>query len=284
GPPPAIIGAGLWKRKFGSSPDVLGQALTLDGKDYTIVGVIPASFDLFLRTANITEVYVPIGQWSNPLLNHRDAGLGIHGIGRLKPGVTFEQAVADMDRISLNLTAVGFVLLIACFNFANLMLARSTGRSREFAIRAALGAGHGRLIRQLLTESILLAIAGGGLGLLLAHWATAATLSILPQQLPRAAEISIDTRVLLFTLSISLLAGILFGLAPALKSSHPRLHETINETGRGSSAGRHRAQSVFVILEMAMALILLIGAGLTIRSLAAVWNVDPGFRPDHVLT
>jgi predicted permease len=318
GPPLAIIGAGLWKRKLGSSPDVLGQALTLDGKDYTIVGVIPASFDLFLRSANITEVYVPIGQWSNPLLNRRGAGLGIHGIGRLKPDVTFDQAVADMDRISRNLSAafpdtnnnigasliplrqdmlgdvqptllvllgaVGFVLLMACVNVANLLLARSTGRSREFAIRAALGAAHGRLIRQLLTESILLAIAGGGLGLLLAHWATAATLSILPQQLPRAAEISIDTRVLLFTMGISLLAGILFGLAPALKTSDPRLHETLKETGRGSSAGRQRAQSVFVVLEMAMALILLIGAGLTLRSLAALWNVDPGFRPDHVLT
>jgi len=318
GPPLAIISAGLWKRKLGSSPNVLGQALTLDGKDYTIVGVIPASFDLFLRTANITEVFVPIGQWSNPFLNRRGAGLGIHGIGRLKPGVTLDQAVADMDRISRNLSAafpdtnnnisasiillrkemlgdlqrtllvllgaVGFVLLIACVNVANLLLARSTGRTHEFAIRAALGAGHGRLIRQLLTESILLALAGGGLGLLLARWATAVTLSILPQQLPRAAEISIDTHVLLFTMGISLLPGILFGLAPALKTSHPRLHETLKEGGRGSSGNRQRAQSVFVVLEMAMALILLIGAGLTIRSLAALWNVDPGFRPDQILT
>jgi predicted permease len=318
GPPLAIIGAGLWRRKFDSSPDVLGKSLTLDGKDYTIVGVIPASFDLFLRSTNLTEVFVPIGQWSNPLLNRRGAGLGIHGIGRLKPGVTFDQAVADMDRISRNLSAafpdsnnnisaslvplrkemlgdvqptllvllgaVGFVLLIACVNVANLLLARSTGRTHEFAVRAALGAGHGRLIRQLLTESILLALVGGGLGLLIARWATAATLRVLPQQLPRAAEISIDTHVLLYTMGISLLAGILFGLAPALKTSHPRLHETLKESGRGSSGSRQRAQSLFVILEMAMALILLIGAGLTIRSLAAVWKVNPGFQPDHVLT
>jgi predicted permease len=318
GPPLAIIGAGLWKRKFGSSPDVLGKSMTLDGKDYTIVGITPTSFDLFLRSANLTEVYVPIGQWSNPLLNRRGAGLGIHGIGRLKPGVTFGQAVADMDRISRNLSAaypdtngnisasliplrkdmlgnvqptllvllgaVGFVLLIACVNVANLLLARSTGRAREFAIRAALGAGHGRLVRQLLTESILLALAGGALGLLLAHWATAATLGVLPQQLPRAAEIKVDTHVLLFTLGISLLAGIVFGIAPALKTSQPCLHETLKESGRGLSGSRQPAQSIFVILEMAMALILLVGAGLMIRSLAALWNVDPGFRPHNVLT
>jgi predicted permease len=318
GPPLAIIGAGVWKRKFGSSPDVLGKSLTLDGKNFTIVGVSPASFDLFLRSTNITEVYVPIGQWSNPLLNRRGAGLGIHGIGRLKPGVTYEQAVADMDRVSRNLSAafpdtnnnisadliplrkdmlgdvqptllvllgaVGFVLLIACVNVANLLLVRSAGRTREFAIRAALGAGRGRLVRQLLTESILLALAGGGLGLLLAHWATAATLGFLPQQLPRAAEIKIDTNVLLFTMGISLLAGVVFGLAPALKTSQPRLHDTLKQSGRGSSGNRQRAQSMFVVLEMAMALILLVGAGLMIRSLAALWNVDTGFRPHNVLT
>jgi predicted permease len=316
--PIAIISAGLWKRKFGSLPSVLGKSLTLDGKDYTIVGVTPATFDLFLRSVRIAEVYVPIGQWNNPLLPQRGAGLGIHGVGRLKPGVTIEQARADMDKVSRNLAeafpdtdkgisasliplrkdmlgdvqsvllvllgAVGFVLLIACVNVANLLLARSTGRAREFAIRAALGAGQGRLIRQLLTESILLALGGGGLGLFVAQWATRAALGVLPSQLPRAAEIRIDAHVLIFTMGVSLLAGILFGLAPALRTSQPRLHETLKDTGRGSSGTRHRAQSVFVVLEMAMALVLLIGAGLMIRSLAALWSVDPGFRPNNVLT
>jgi predicted permease len=316
--PIAMINAGLWSRKFGSARNVLGKTLTLDGKDYTIVGVIPANFDLFLRSSRIAEVYVPIGQWNNPFLVRRGAGLGIHGVGRLRPGVTFEQARADMDQLSRNLAAaypdfdhgisasliplrkdmlgdvqpillvllgaVGFVLLIACVNVANLLLARSTGRAREFAIRSALGASQGRLVRQLLTESILLALAGGGLGLLLAQWATRAVLEVLPSQLPRAAEIRVDTHVLVFTMGVSLLAGILFGLAPALKTSQPRLDETLKESGRGSSAVRHRAQGVFVVVEMAMTLVLLIGAGLMIRSIVALWSVDPGFRPHNVLT
>ena len=316
--PIAMISAGLWKRKFGSSPDAVGKSLTLDGRGYTIVGVFPANFELFLRNSRAADVYVPIGQWNNPLLPERGAGLGVHGVGRLKPGVTIEQARADMDQISRNLAAafpvtdkgisahlipfrddmvgnvqpillvllgaVGLVLLIACVNVANLLLARSTGRTREFAIRGAMGAGRGRLIRQLLTESILLALAGGGLGLLLAQWATRAVLGVLPAELPRAAEIRLDVHVLMFTAAVSLLAGILFGLVPAFKTSHLRLHETLKESGRGSSGARHRAQGVFVVLEMAMALVLLIGAGLLIRSLAAVWSVDPGFRPENVLT
>ena len=313
--PIALIGAGLWKRKFGSSLEVLGKTLTLDGKSYTIVGVIPEAFDLF-RGAHPTEVYVPIGQWSNPLLPNRGAGLGIHGVARLKPGVSIEQARADMARVTANLAAtypdsdkgiganltafksalfgdvqpillvllgaVGFVLLIACFNVASLMLARSTGRTREFAIRAALGAGRGRMIRQLLTESILLAVVAGALGLLLARWATRAALSVLPAELPRAAEIRLDSHVLIFTAVISLLAGILFGLAPALKSSDLFLSETLKESGRGSSGTRHRAQSVFVVIEMAMALVLLVGAGLMGRTLSRLWNVQPGFDADNV--
>jgi predicted permease len=316
--PLAMISAGLWKRRFASAPGVLGQTLTLDGRDYTIIGVVPANFDLALRSFRPAEVYVGIGQWNNSALPQRGAGLGIHGIGRLKPGVTLEQARADMDRVTQNLAAaypdadkgisanlipfrkdmvgdvqpillvllgaVGFVLLIACVNVANLLLVRSTARAREFAVRAALGAGQGRLVRQLLTESILLAVAGGGLGLLLAQWGTHAAIGALPTDLPRAAEVRIDSHVLLFTVGVSLLAGVFFGLAPALKTSQPRLHETLKETGRGSSGARHRAQGVFVVLEMAMALVLLIGAGLMIRSLTALWRVDPGFHPKDVLT
>jgi predicted permease len=316
--PQAMISAGVWKRKFAAAPGVLGKTLTLDGRDYTIIGVLPESFDLALRSFRPAEVYVGIGQWSNKGLTDRGAGLGIHGIGRLKPGVTIEQARADMESVTQNLAAaypdtdkgisanlipfrqdmvgdvqpvllvllgaVGFVLLIACVNVANLMLARSTGRAREFAVRAALGAGQGRLVRQLLTESILLAFAGGGLGLLLAQWGTRAALAALPTDLPRAAGIRLDSHVLFFTMGVSLLAGVFFGLAPALKTSQPRLHETLKEGGRGSSGTRHRAQGIFVVLETAMALVLLIGAGLMIRSLAALWRVDPGFQPDNVLT
>jgi predicted permease len=182
------------------------------------------------------------------------------------------------------LGAVGFVLLIACTNVANLLMARSAGRSREFAIRAAMGAGQGRVIRQLLTESILLAGLGGALGFLMAAWATRALIRTLPAALPRSNEISLDSRVLLFTIGLSLLAGIIFGLAPALKTSRADLQEILKESGRGGTSARHRLQGVFVAGEIAMALVLLVGAGLMIRSLAALWKVNPGFNPDHAIT
>jgi len=316
--PIALIGAGFWKRKFGSSPDVLGKGITLDGRSYSIVGVVSGNIDLTVRTFRPSEVYVPIGQWSNNLLLNRAAGLGIHGVGRLKPGAGIEQARADMERVTRNLAtaypdankgiaaslrplkdamvgrfrpallvllgAVGFVLLIACGNVANLLLVRSTGRAREFAIRAALGAGQGRLVRQLLTESVLLAVAGGAFGLLLAGWGTRAALGILPDALPRTREIHLDGRVLIFTLGISLLAGILFGVAPASRISQHNVRDQLQEGGRGASGARHRAQGLFVILETALALVLLVGAGLMIRSLTALWRVDPGFRTQNILT
>ena len=183
----------------------------------------------------------------------------------------------------LLLAAVGFVLLIACVNVANLLLARSTGRAREFAIRLAMGATQARVLRQLLTESTLLALAGGTLGLLVAHWGTAALLGLLPTALPRAEEISLDAPVLLFTMAISLAAGLLFGLAPSLQASQPNLQQTLQEGGRGASA-RQRTQNIFVVAEMAMALVLLIGAGLMVRSLTRLWSVNPGFNPHHVLS
>jgi predicted permease len=312
--PVAIISAGLWQRKFGEAQDVLNRSLTLDEKSYSIIGVLPASFSLFRGT----DVYVPIGQWNSPALKSRTAALGLHGIGRLKPGVTIDQAQADLNGVMgrlaaaypdsnrgngakvsalkermtagigstlwLLLGAVGFVLLIACVNVSNLMLARSTGRTREFAIRAALGAGQWRLLRQSLTESILMALAGGGLGLIVASWGTHAALAVLPTTLPRAAEVGMDNRVLVFTVAISFLTGILAGLAPALKATKLRLTETLKEGGRGASSGRGRAQGLLVAVEMALALVLLIGAGLMIRSLSALWHVDPGFRSDNVLT
>jgi predicted permease len=312
--PVVVITASLWQRKFGAAEDILGKGLTLDDKSYAIIGVIPTDFSLFRGT----DVYVPIGQWDNPALKRRGAGLGLHGIGRLKPGVTIEQAQADLSGVMARLAtlypetnrgngakvsslkermiggigstlwlllgAVGFVLLIACVNVSNLLLARSTGRTREFAIRAALGAGRWRLLRQSLAESMLLAFLGGGLGLVIASWGTHAAIAVLPTTLPRATEIGLDTRVLIFTVAISMLTGILSGLAPALKTSRWRLSETLKEGGRGSSSARGRAQGVLVAVEMALAVVLLIGAGLMIRSLNALWNVDPGFRPDNVLT
>jgi predicted permease len=312
--PVVIISAELWQRRFGASPDTPGKSLTVDDRDYTIVGVLPASFTLYRGT----DVYVPMGQWNNTGLQNRSAGMGLQGIGRLKPGVTLAQAQSDMDGVMRRLAetypeanrgvgatviplkerlvgdvgpslwmllgAVGFVLLIACVNVSNLLLARATGRTREFAIRAALGAGRGRLLRQSLTESVLLALAGGGLGLLFAAIGARAALNALPTGLPRSDEVGLDTRVLLFTAAISLLTGLLAGLAPALKTSQRRLAETLKESGRGAGGGRHRAQGILVAVEVALALVLLIGAGLMVRTLNALWNVDPGFRPENALT
>ncbi|HEV1996130.1 MAG TPA: ABC transporter permease [Candidatus Acidoferrum sp.] len=316
--PIVLISAEFWSRKFGWGSDVLGKGITLDGRSYTIVGVVPASFKLQVWSFRPSELYVPIGQWTNNLLPSRAAGLGFHGVGRLKPGVTIQQARADMQRVTEHLTeayasadtgigatlmplkehmvggmrrlllvllaAVGFVLLIACVNVANLLMVRSAGRAREFAVRAALGAGRGRIVRQLLTESIVLALAGGGLGLLLAAWGTKVALQHLPSALPRASEVGLDLRVLVFTMGIALLCGILFGLAPALRISRPNLQDTLKEGGRGSGGGKYRAQGVFVGAEMAMALVLLIAAGLMIRSLNALWSVNPGFDAHNVLT
>lgn len=316
--PVALISGGFWKRKFGSSPDAVGKTLTLDGVGYIVVGVIPADFRYQSGNFPDSDIYVPIGQWNDKTFRDRRVGMGMDAVGRLKPGVTLQQAQTDMDTVAQHLAeiypeadkdtgvallslkqdvvgdirpfllvllaAVGFVLLIACVNVANLLLARSTGRLREFAIRAAMGARQGRVIRQLLTESLVLSCAGGGLGLLLAGWGTQAAIALMPEDLPRAQSVHIDSHVLLFTLAASVLAGIFFGLAPALRCSSAGLHETLKEGGRGSSGARHRLQGLFIVAELAMALVLLIGAGLMIRSLAKLWSVNPGFNPHNAIT
>jgi len=319
GPRVALISAGLWQSKFGSAPEVVGKTITMDGRGYTVIGIVPVAFHL--ESTNFhrpKEIYVPIAQFGDPLFYERDAHEGMRAIGRLRPGQTIAAAQADMDQIARELSAeypdadkgagisvvpmmkdtvgevqpfllvllgaVGFVLLIACVNVANLQLSRSTARAREFAVRAALGATQSRVIRQLLTESMLLALAGGALGLCLAAWGTQAALQALPETLPRAQAVGIDGSVLVFTLAASMLAGVIFGLAPALKTSRPDLQETLKESGRGASGARHRAQGVLVVSEMAMALILLVGAGLMIRSLFGLWKVNPGFNPSGVLT
>jgi predicted permease len=313
--PTVIVSASLWQRKFGADPGVLGRTITLDGKAYSIVGVIPANSDL--RYFQTCDIYSPIRLWGHPGLRNRQAALGLHGIGRMKPGVTVEEATADLGRIAANLAAaypdanrgttanviplkqsivgdirplllvlmgaVGLVLLIACVNVANLLLARSTSRTREFAVRAALGAGRKRVVRQLLTESVLLAFAGGVLGLLLAWWGTRAGIAALPTALPRSGEIGLDGRVLIFALAISLLSGILFGLAPALKTSRAELYDVLKEGGRGSSNAHRSTHGTLVVVETALALVLLAGAGLMIRTLARLWRVDPGFDSTNVL-
>lgn len=311
--PVVILGGGLWKRKFGSALDVTGRSIVLNGTSYTVVGVIPPGFTFYGQDR---DVYTPIGQYNDPSFRDRGIVMSAHAVGRLKPGVQLSQASTEMDSISENLAAaypeadkavgitlysmkedivgnvqpflivllaaVGFLLLIACANVANLLLARALGRSREFAVRAALGASRARVIRQLLTESILLAGVGGALGILFAWWGTKAVLGTLPGALPRASEVSLDSRVLLFTMALSLLAGIVFGLAPALKTSRVDVQQVLKESGRGSA--RHRLQGIFVAGEVAMALVLLVGAGLMVRSLAALWRVNPGFNPSHAIT
>jgi predicted permease len=314
-----LLSEGLWKSRFGSSKEILGTTIKMDGKGYTVLGVIPGNLHLSLENYNTNnDVYTPVGIFDDPLFQNRGVHEGMDAIARLKPGVTVEQARADMDGIARTLSAeypdadktagitlmpmkeqmvgdvrpfllillgaVGFVLLIACVNVANLQLARSTGRAREFAIRTALGASQPRVIRQLLTESILLGLAGGAFGLVLAQWCTRAALAVLPEALPRAEGVGIDGRVLLFTLAASILAGVVFGLAPALRTTRPNVQEILREGGRGLSGTRHRAQGVFVMIETAMALMLLVSAGLMIRSLVDLWRVNPGFDPHNVLT
>ncbi len=312
--PVVILAGGYWQRRFGSSPSVLGQVLTLNGVPSIVVGVVPARFTFY---GSARDVYTPIGQWNDPSFRDRSVDVSAHAVGRLKPGVTLLRARADMGRVARELAvtypdadrdvgitilplkqdivgnvqpllvvllaAVGCLLLIACVNVANLLLARSMGRSREFAIRMALGASRTRVIRQLLAESLLLASLGGGLGLVLAVWGTKGVLTELPRALPRAAEVALDTHVLFFALAASLLASMLFGLAPALKTPRANVQEVLREAGRGSS-GNHRLQGVFVAGEVALALVLLVGAGLMLRTLRTLWGVDPGFLPDHAMT
>jgi predicted permease len=262
-----LISAGLWHRKFGSDPGIVGKTITMNGTGYGVIGIVPGDFRLEASNFDsIKDVFVPIEQNKDPMFRDRTVHPGTRAIGRLKPGVTLSAAKADMNQVARNLAAtypdadkgagihlmplkedvvgdvepflwvllgaVGFVLLIACVNVANLQLARSSARGREFAIRAALGAGQSRVVRQLLTESALLGLAGGAIGLLLAGWGTRAAIRILPETLPRAQGVGLDGRVLLFTALVSILAGVIFGLAPAIKTARPNIQQTLQESGR----------------------------------------------------
>ena len=313
-----LIGEALWESRFGGDANVNGATLTLDGQLYTVIGVIP-SFRV-LRNVDgsrdfFDDVYIPIGQWEEKFFRDRDTGLGTVAYGRLREGVTLAQARADTARVAKNLAdaypddrgvgitivplkedtvgevepilwmlfaAVGFVALIACTNIANLLLARSEVRAREFAVRAAVGATRGRIIRQSLSEGVLLSCAGGTLAMALAAWGTQSVLRFLPSALPGASLVGLNSRVLFFSLCLSILTGVLFALVPALKVSRTSLQETLKENGRAVIGGRHRAQAAFIVAEIALASVLLVGAGLMIRSLAHLWSVNPGFDRHNV--
>jgi putative ABC transport system permease protein len=321
----AILSDAMWRSKFQADPNVLGKSFSLGGKPYTIVGVMPSGFqfpvrptprELWITSAIDSEVDIP---GDTPFAASRGAH-GLRVVARLKPGVTLEQAKQEMHGIAkallkqypntntrhpdavvlpqlealigktrpallVLLAAVGFVLLIACVNIANLLLARGAGRSREIAIRTALGASRIRIIRQLVTESVLLALAGAILGTAGAAWAVAALVKLYPQNLPRLSEVSIDYRVLLFTLVVALVSAVLFGLFPALQVTKVNIEEALREGGRAGSSGRHkRFRTVLVVAETALGVVLLVGAGLLIRSFERLQKVDPGFDPHNVLT
>ena len=313
-----ILSYGYWQRRFGSDPDVVGRGITLNSELYTIIGVLPASFAALFPM----DVVVP---FDNDWLKRADSDLGV--FGRPKPGITLEQASAEMSLIAqriesqrldrkgwgvvlvpleaarveyirpaliLLLGGVGFVLLIACVNVANLLLARAVSREREVAMRMALGAGRFRLVRQFLSESTLLALGGGSAGLLLAVWGTDLLMRVVPSRIPvpNAADavllpkIHVDAKVVLFTLVVSLLTGIVFGLVPAFQGARCDVNESLKEGGRGLLAGReaHRARAALVIGEAALAVVLVIGAGLMIKSFWRLLEANPGFNPQHLLT
>ena len=317
----ALLTFGYWQRRFGGDAGVVGRSIALNEASVTIVGVLPQGFtfmrdvELWLNPRHrIPEVFS--GLPDDPTLNRRAHYLSV--FGKLKPGVTLAQANADLDAVAKRLqqqyasnaghtaslvslydlvtsdvrptllllsAAVGLVLLIACANVANLLLARATERQREVAIRTALGASRGRLVRQLLTENALLALAGGALGLALAWWGVDALVAARPQDLPRLSDIRVDTMVLAFTLSVSFLTGLLFGLAPALRASRVGLSEVLKEGGRGAAGGqRHFLRNLLVVSEVAMSLVLLVGAGLLVKSMVRLLEVKPGFNPKNLAT
>ncbi len=315
-----IVSDNLWHRRFGGDPGLVGKAITLNGKSYQVVGIMPPSFQFGREFGQAAELWAPIAFTPEQLAPANLTNEYLAVLARLKPNVTFQQAQAELDSIATNLrsqympgldsdgwglslqylhelvvgdirpallmllAAVGFVLLIASANVANLLLARAASRQKEMAIRVALGAGRLRVFRQLLTESVLLALIGGGLGLLIAVWGVDLLTALNQTNIPRVEEIGLDARVLAFTLGISLLTGILFGVAPALHFSRGDLHGTLKEGGRsGSSDARRRVRSALVVAEMALALVLLTGAGLMIKSFLRLQQINPGFRPQNLL-
>lgn len=317
----AVISYGLWQRRFGGDGNIIGRKITLNEQPTIIVGVMPAEFGWHIRRG--TQASKPADIWmalrpSNEMLMRR--GRFASSVARLKPGVTVEQAQLDMDTISARLVqqypdfntnwgvnvvplrtqvtgeikrpllmllgAVGFVLLIACANVANLLLARASARRKEIAVRTGLGASRWRIARQLLTESVMLSILGGTIGVLVAWWGTKALVALSPPALVDLKNVGVNLPVLMFTLGLSVITGIVFGLVPSLEATRFNLHNSLKEGGKnvGGSSGGHRVRSLFVVTQVALALVLLVGAGLLLKSLNRLQSVAPGFNPENLLT
>lgn len=317
----AILSYGLWKRRFGGDPSIVGCTVQLSDRPYKIVGVLPEGFRPILRSDQsvMPEIYTPLG-YDLQLPSACRGCQHLQLIGRLKPGVRPEQAKAELNTILRDikrehptsydpdevialmplrdfvvgrvstalwilLGSVGMVLLIACANVAHLSLARATARSKEMALRAALGAGRARLVRQMLCESVMLALIGGLAGALLAWWGTGALSGLSPKELPRAQEIRMNLPVLLFALGASILTGLLFGVVPALRSSRVDPNESLKDAGRATEGRSHHGyRNALVTVELALAFVLVMGAGLLGKSLLLLLNVDPGYDPHNVLT
>ena len=311
-----ILGYDIWQRAYGADRGMVSRVVTIEGENYEVVGVMPRGFDF----PDGSEVWVPLRFNAGDLRENQRGAHYVSAVGRLRPGVTPAQASEDLNGIEQRIAkqfpdkvegysvqavplldslvggvqrpllvlfgAVAFVLLIACVNVSNLLLARATGRTGEIAVRAALGAGRVRLIRQLLAESIVLSLAGGAAGLLLASWGVRALMSVAPPDLPRAATVEIDGTILAFSVLLSIASGVLFGTVPALVASRPNLAIFLRDVRRdgGSAGGRRRLRELLVSAQVALALVLLAGAGLAIRSFQRLTHVDPGFRADDVLT
>ena len=308
-----VLSYGFWQRVFGGGRDIVGRSIQLNGEPYQVVGVAPFGFGLTSKV----DAWLPMAFKPDETANDARGGHYISVVGRLKPGVTVAQARAELEVLASQLAkqypdsnkgwgifmmpiqdytvrdvkpvlytllgAVGCVLLIACANLANLLLARATARSREISIRAALGAGRARLIRQLLTESVVLAVGGGIAGVILARWGLYALLALAPTSLPRISDIHLDSTVLLFSLALSVITGLVFGIAPALLAARTDVNEALKQGTRGSTEGgaRGRLRSALVVIEVTFALVLLGGAGLLARSFMQLAHVDPGFNPEN---
>lgn len=312
-----VLSEGLWHRRFAADPNILGAALILDGKSYSVIGIAPRGFQL---PGGSSELWIPYTVDPKQLTPSQQGLHTLQVLARLKAGVSLRQSEIEMRAIARRLEegnpntnagysaeviplreqvvgnigltlwtltgAVAFVLLIACANVANLLLARSAAREKEIAVRSSLGANPGRIVRQMLTESVLLSLMGGVLGLALAFWGAAALARLAPSGMPRVQEISVDWRVLSFTLLLSVATGIVFGMAPALASVRFELNSVLRGSGRSSTASVRgsRVRDIFVISEVACCVVLLVGAGLLVRSFLRLQGIDPGFRADHVLT